>query len=54
MSARNSSTYTDWKLEAIKLLIDNLEFVPLHSHDDRAPAKLFFTADFPRHVQAPL
>jgi hypothetical protein len=36
--------YTDWKLEVIKQLIDNLDIDMIHSHDDLgAKEKLFFS-----------
>jgi uroporphyrinogen-III decarboxylase len=46
--------YTDWKMEAIKLLIDNLDFDILHSHDDLgAKTKLFFSPQIFRDMFKP-
>ncbi len=46
--------YTDWKLEVFKLLIDNLEFDMIHSHDDLgAKAKLFFSPQMFRDMFKP-
>ncbi len=46
--------YTDWKMEAIKLLIDNLDFDIFHSHDDLgAKTKLFFSPQIFRDMFKP-
>ena len=46
--------YTDWKLEAFKLLIDNLDFDIMHSHDDLgAKTKLFFSPQIYRDMLKP-
>jgi hypothetical protein len=46
--------YTDWKMEVIKLLIDNLEFDILHSHDDLgSKTKLFFSPQIFRDMFKP-
>ncbi|MDR0904761.1 MAG: hypothetical protein LBN00_01075 [Oscillospiraceae bacterium] len=46
--------YTDWKLEVVKLLCDNLDFDMLHSHDDLgAKEKLFFSPQIYRDMLKP-
>lgn len=46
--------YTDWKMEVLKLLIDNLEFDMIHSHDDLgAKSKLFFSPQIFRDMFKP-
>jgi hypothetical protein len=46
--------YTDWKLEVVKQLIDNLDIDMLHSHDDLgAKEKLFFSPQIFRDMLKP-
>lgn len=46
--------YTEWKLQALKLLIDNLDFDIIHSHDDLgAKTKLFFSPEIFRKMFKP-
>ena len=46
--------YLDWKLEVVRLLIDNLDFDMLHSHDDLgAKDKLFFSPQIFRDMLKP-
>jgi uroporphyrinogen-III decarboxylase len=46
--------YTDWKLEVVKQLIDNLEIDMIHSHDDLgAKEKLFFSPQIFRDMLKP-
>ncbi|MDR1065017.1 MAG: hypothetical protein LBL25_01440 [Oscillospiraceae bacterium] len=46
--------YTDWKLEVLKQLIDNLDIDMIHSHDDLgAKEKLFFSPTIFREMLKP-
>jgi hypothetical protein len=46
--------YTDWKMEVLKLLIDNLDFDIIHSHDDLgSKTKLFFSPQIFRDMFKP-